>query len=254
MQNLVTRVCAAVAACVLTLPATAQSCLGDLNADRAVNGVDIGILLNQWGQAGTGDLDSDGTVGVSDLGAMLGVWGACLPSLTGHVTYSDGAVASNVTVTATPTTNGNAQTVAQTDDFGRYSLYLTTATYNIDVQFSGNGFATQGIGCLRGLEVAPGSSVVADLVVSTAIWSGIVTNSVGEPISGANLRGIAFATNSCCGGFDSLDVITGLDGRFSVRVHPNDYMQLTVTADGYGSTYLPNQTVTENVNSTYVVH
>lgn len=55
----------------------AQSCLGDLNADREVTGADLGILLGQWGQAGSGDLDGNGSVGGADLGLMLGAWGYC---------------------------------------------------------------------------------------------------------------------------------------------------------------------------------
>ncbi|MEN9641776.1 MAG: hypothetical protein RIR77_965 [Planctomycetota bacterium] len=57
----------------------AQSCLGDLNADRTVTGADLGILLGQWGQTGSGDLNGDGIVGGADLGLLLGVWGACSP-------------------------------------------------------------------------------------------------------------------------------------------------------------------------------
>ena len=53
----------------------AESCLGDLNADRTVTGADLGILLGQWGQAGSGDLNGDGIVGGADLGLLLGVWG-----------------------------------------------------------------------------------------------------------------------------------------------------------------------------------
>lgn len=77
MKKLYFRFCAAVAACVLVPPAMAQSCLGDLNADRAVTGADLGILLGQWGQAGTGDLDGNGIVGGGDIGLMLGAWGVC---------------------------------------------------------------------------------------------------------------------------------------------------------------------------------
>ena len=77
MKYFAIRVCPAVAVCSLTLPAMAQSCLGDLNADRTVTGADLGILLGQWGQAGSGDLNGDGIVGGADLGLLLGVWGAC---------------------------------------------------------------------------------------------------------------------------------------------------------------------------------
>jgi len=41
-----------------------------------VGGGDLGLLLGQWGSAGSpADLDLDGTVGGGDLGMLLGGWG-----------------------------------------------------------------------------------------------------------------------------------------------------------------------------------
>ena len=47
---------------------------GDLNGDDAVNAVDLGILLSQWGNAGA-DLDGDGTTDARDLAIVLANWG-----------------------------------------------------------------------------------------------------------------------------------------------------------------------------------
>ncbi len=59
-------------------PASAQApCIGDLNADRVVDGTDLGVLLGQWGSAGSADLNMDGVVNGDDLGALLAVWGSC---------------------------------------------------------------------------------------------------------------------------------------------------------------------------------
>ena len=55
-------------------------CIGDLNGDSAVDGADLGILLNAWGACGVpcaADLNRDGFVDGSDLGTLLGNWGAC---------------------------------------------------------------------------------------------------------------------------------------------------------------------------------
>jgi hypothetical protein len=52
----------------------------DLLADRNVNGVDLGILLGQWGpntQYTISDINSDGVVDGSDLGLLLSFWGPC---------------------------------------------------------------------------------------------------------------------------------------------------------------------------------
>jgi hypothetical protein len=46
----------------------------DLNGDGAVNGLDLGILLAQWGGAGPADLNGDGVVNGLDLGLLLSNW------------------------------------------------------------------------------------------------------------------------------------------------------------------------------------
>jgi hypothetical protein len=55
-------------------------CIGNLNGDAAVDGADLGILLNAWGTCAApcaADLNRDGFVDGTDLGALLGNWGAC---------------------------------------------------------------------------------------------------------------------------------------------------------------------------------
>jgi hypothetical protein len=56
-------------------------CAGDFNADGLVNGLDLGVMLGQWGVcSGTNcvcDLDGDGSVNGADLGLLLGDWGGC---------------------------------------------------------------------------------------------------------------------------------------------------------------------------------
>jgi hypothetical protein len=47
----------------------------DITGDGIVNAADIGMLLAQWGTAGSGDLDGNGSVGGADLGVMLSAWG-----------------------------------------------------------------------------------------------------------------------------------------------------------------------------------
>ncbi|MFO0783315.1 MAG: hypothetical protein U0636_06495 [Phycisphaerales bacterium] len=53
------------------------ACAADLNSDSVVDGTDLGLLLGNWGNAGTGDLNSDGIVDGTDLGLLLGAWGNC---------------------------------------------------------------------------------------------------------------------------------------------------------------------------------
>ena len=60
--------------------ATVCDCLADLTQDGAVNGADLGVVLNSWGitlPSGAGDVNHDGVVDGADLGALLNSWGAC---------------------------------------------------------------------------------------------------------------------------------------------------------------------------------
>jgi formylglycine-generating enzyme required for sulfatase activity len=68
----------ALAASALAASSHAQApCVGDLNADRVVDGTDLGVLLGQWGGSGSADLNVDGFVDGVDLGMLLGGWGSC---------------------------------------------------------------------------------------------------------------------------------------------------------------------------------
>ncbi len=69
---------AAFVAFAFGVSANAQApCVGDLNADRVVDGTDLGVLLGQWGGSGSADLNVDGLVDGNDLGMLLGGWGSC---------------------------------------------------------------------------------------------------------------------------------------------------------------------------------
>ncbi len=54
-------------------------CDADLDANEVVDGADLGLLLNQWGNNvdGPADLNQDGVVDGADLGLMLASWGPC---------------------------------------------------------------------------------------------------------------------------------------------------------------------------------
>lgn len=54
------------------------ACVGDLNTDSIVDGVDVGILVQRWGSDDSAaDMDDSGIVDGADLGAMLLAWGLC---------------------------------------------------------------------------------------------------------------------------------------------------------------------------------
>lgn len=52
-------------------------CAGDLNGSGGVDGADMALLLNNWGNPGVGDLDLSGAVTATDLAILINDWGAC---------------------------------------------------------------------------------------------------------------------------------------------------------------------------------
>jgi hypothetical protein len=55
-------------------------CPCDVFRDNSVNGIDLGVLLGQWGptnQYTVTDFNSDGAVDGTDLGTLLAAWGPC---------------------------------------------------------------------------------------------------------------------------------------------------------------------------------
>ena len=109
---------ACAAALAVTPTARAQSCVGDLNGDRIVNGSDLGILLGQWEQVGPGDLDGNGVVDGADLGIMLGAWGRCAVTVPSWATLveamPDPAVVTDSTLLTAITESGMAWRVRDT--------------------------------------------------------------------------------------------------------------------------------------------
>jgi hypothetical protein len=64
----------------ISVSPTDLGCTGDFFPDGQVNGVDLGVLLAQWGPAlpsTVADLNRDGAVDGSDLGQLLAAWGPC---------------------------------------------------------------------------------------------------------------------------------------------------------------------------------
>ena len=47
----------------------------DLNQDGVIDGADLAILLNNWGNIGLGDINTDGGVDGQDLAILLNAWG-----------------------------------------------------------------------------------------------------------------------------------------------------------------------------------
>jgi len=52
-------------------------CPADFDNNGSVDGLDLAIILSNWGGSGSGDIDQSGTVDGVDLASILSAWGAC---------------------------------------------------------------------------------------------------------------------------------------------------------------------------------
>jgi formylglycine-generating enzyme required for sulfatase activity len=104
------------AALALTLPATAQSCTGDIFANGVVNGADLGAMLSYWGPrtsdpfSAESDINGDGIINGGDLGTLLSNWGPCAASISG-LTPTAGCFVGGTAITITGAYLGTATEV-----------------------------------------------------------------------------------------------------------------------------------------------
>ncbi len=168
-------------------------------------------------------------------------------AVTGHVTFADGSAASNVTIAA-----GNV--TGTTDINGAYSLSLAPGTYTLDAAYTDAHFSTQGRTVFSNLVVS--AATVQDLVIPTITLSGRVLDATSAPVAGVTFHALAFATNSCCGGFDIIDVNSASDGTFTARILPSSYSQITLTpqtGSGYALTPLANETFNVDTSQDFTI-
>lgn len=97
----------AILSLAVALPASAQACRGDINADGRVDGGDLGTVLAWWGPvvltnpvSVACDLDNSGQVDGADLGLLLSNWGVCAGTVT-SVYPLEGCVGGGTQITIT---------------------------------------------------------------------------------------------------------------------------------------------------------
>lgn len=74
-ENALVTLGAATAAQLQVIVTIAPPCApADLDCDQRVDGADLGLLLSNWGGAGSGDVDDSGQVDGADLGILLSSW------------------------------------------------------------------------------------------------------------------------------------------------------------------------------------
>jgi formylglycine-generating enzyme required for sulfatase activity len=115
-MNLPIRQLAIASALALTLPATAQSCTGDIFANGIVDGADLGAMLSYWGPRTSdpfslaSDINGDGIINGGDLGLLLYNWGPCSASISG-ITPTEGCFLGGTAITITGAYLGTATEV-----------------------------------------------------------------------------------------------------------------------------------------------
>jgi len=74
-ENALVTLGAATAAQLQVIVTIAPTCApADLDCNQRVDGADLGLLLSNWGGAGSGDVDDSGHVDGADLGILLSSW------------------------------------------------------------------------------------------------------------------------------------------------------------------------------------
>jgi formylglycine-generating enzyme required for sulfatase activity len=196
-------------ALTLTLPATAQSCTGDIFANGIVDGADLGAMLSYWGPRTSdpfslaSDINGDGIINGGDLGLLLSNWGPCPASISG-VTPTEGCLVGGTTITITGSYLGTASAVTiggvLATNVTTSSLTTVTATTPAGVL----GPATVRVTTAAGTYTAPQTFVYMPASVSSiAPNAGITTGGYQITITGAYL---ALTTGVTIGGTPCTDV------------------------------------------------
>ena len=186
-----------------------ERAFGDLNLDGLIDGLDLALVLSNWGGSGIGDVNGSGTVDGVDLASLLSSWGQSPPwagptvssvspatgstaggtpititgtSLTGATSVTVGGVAatsvvvvSSTSVTAvTPAGTVGAKSVAVTTPSGTASL-ASAFTYVVP-----NGWYIV-------LEQAPNPAVVTNVTLRNAITASGLPWRVQDTSSGIEM-------------------------------------------------------------------
>jgi hypothetical protein len=171
-------------------------------------------------------------------------------SIAGKVTFSDGALAKNATVTAR---SGSVSLSTTTDTNGLYSLSTGSCTpYDISVQFNLNNVVS-GNRTLLTAQSYTGPTHL-DLVIPLVTLQGNIVDRSAQKVAAVKLSGVAFSQGG--GGFDTFSTTSDSNGHFSVEILPNSYFSLQlVPPDGsaYVTTSIPDQAFTQDTVKDFVI-
>ena len=197
------------AALALTLPATAQSCTGDIFANGVVNGADLGAMLSYWGPrtsdpfSAESDINGDGIINGGDLGTLLSNWGPCPASISG-LTPTVGCFVGGTAITITGAYLGTATEVTIGGAPATHVTATSPTTVTATTPAGVLGPATVRVTTAAGTYTAPQTFIYMPASVSSiAPNAGITTGGYQITITGAYL---ALTTGVSIGGTPCTDV------------------------------------------------
>lgn len=172
-------------------------------------------------------------------------------ALSGRIAFSDGSPCAGATLRAKATLGGLEFEVT-TDADGEYSMILPEGDYDFFSLYSVIGFS--GEAKLNPAAVSiQGNADTYDAVVPDVVLSGQIVDQFGNAVPNVNLVGIKFGTHLLG---DILNVTSGADGSFTVRLLPGTYRSVRLTpaeGAGYSVTLLPDLEILANESRNFEI-
>ena len=177
-----------------------ERAFGDLNLDGLIDGLDLALVLSNWGGSGIGDVNGSGTVDGVDLASLLSSWGQSPPWA--------GPTISSVSPATGSTAGGTAITITGTSLTGATSVTVGGVAATSVVVVSSTSVTA----------VTPAGTVGAkSVVVTTPNGTATATNAFTY-FAPPTISSVSPATGSTAGGTAITVTGTNLTGATSVTV------------------------------------
>jgi formylglycine-generating enzyme required for sulfatase activity len=174
---------------------------GDLNLDGEINGMDLALVLGNWGGSGFADLNRSGVVDGADLSAVLSRWGQSPPWV--------GPTVSSVSPTSGSTLGGTAITITGTALTGASSVTVGGVAATSVVVVSSTSITA----------VTPaGTAGAKTIAVTTAGGTASLTNGFTYVAPAPTVSSVSPTSGSTLGGTAITITGTNLTGASSVTV------------------------------------
>ena len=177
-----------------------ERAFGDLNLDGLIDGLDLALVLSNWGGSGIGDVNGSGTVDGVDLASLLSSWGQSPPWA--------GPTVSSVSPATGSTAGGTAITITGTSLTGATSVTVGGVAATSVVVVSSTSVTA----------VTPAGTVGAKSVAVTTPGGTATATNAFTYFAPATISSVSPATGSTAGGTPITITGTNLTGATSVTV------------------------------------